>query len=242
MDALLVRERYKVIRVLAVRTDYACVQAVDIMDREVRSCLLNIYEGSLLREYLSCFDRLRDCPAFLDMFLEGDSLVTVFEDREGSNIDQVFYLEDRWTWRKRLDYADQLLAQALNLADLPAPVSCAAMRSENVLVDVNSGRLLLRFQVVPMEGMGPRELVYLTCDQLRKILRSRFESPWEELELMDELSRRPPEGVVQLYALWRAKRDGIQAAYETQERGNFFNRFIQRLVIQIKWRLFGRRR
>ncbi len=242
MDALLVRERYKVIRVLAAQADFVCVQAVDIMDREVRSCLLNIYEGSLLREYLSCFDRLRGCPSFLDMFLEGDSLVTVFEDREGATIDQVFYLEDRWAWRERLDYADQLLAQALNMADMPAPVSCAAMLSENVLVDVNSARLQLRFRVLPLEGMEPRELVYLTCDQLRKILRPRFVSPWEEMELLDELDRRPPEGVVQLYALWRARREGIQAAYEAQEGMNFFSRFFHRLLTQIKWRLFRKRR
>lgn len=242
MDVLLVRERYKVVRVVDVRENYACAQAADILDREVRSCLLNIYEGPLLKEYLACFDRLRDCPDFLDMFLEGDSLVTVFREREGTDIDRVFYLGDKHPWRERLDYADQLLHQALNMADLPAPVSCAAMLSENVLVDENSGRLSLRFRVFPMEGMEPRELVYLTCDQLRKVLRHRFESPREEMELLAELDRRPPLGVVPLYALWRERQGDIRGAYEAMEKRTFIGRFFRRLWTQIKWKLSGRKR
>ena len=35
----MVRERYKVVRVVDIRTDYACAQAVDIMDRSLRECL-----------------------------------------------------------------------------------------------------------------------------------------------------------------------------------------------------------
>lgn len=52
MEDLLVRERYKVIRVLEVRENYAFAEAVDILDRENRLCLLNVYEGPLLRDYL----------------------------------------------------------------------------------------------------------------------------------------------------------------------------------------------
>ena len=59
MDALLVRERYKVVRVIDSREDYAFAEAVDILDRETGSCLLNLYEGPLLRRYLPCFDHLK---------------------------------------------------------------------------------------------------------------------------------------------------------------------------------------
>ena len=62
MDTMLVRERYKVVQVLDVRENYAFVEAVDILDREKNSCLLNIYEGPLLRAYLPCFDQLGACP------------------------------------------------------------------------------------------------------------------------------------------------------------------------------------
>ncbi len=241
MDAFWVRERYKVVRVIQVQEHYACVQAVDILDREVRSCLLNIYEGPLLKEQLPGFDQLRGCPAFLDMFLERGSLVTVFEDREGSRIDQVFYLGDKHPWRTRLDYAGQLMDQALNMADLPAPVSCAAMLSDNVLVEEKSGRLRFRFQVVPLEGMCPRELAYLTGDQLRKLLRPRFGSPREELELLEELERRDLPNVVALYALWRERRDGIQAAYEDLEGRTFLGRFFRQAWTYLKWRWSGGR-
>ena len=64
MDTLLVRERYKLVRVLETRENYACAEAVDILDREKRSCLLNIYEGPLLRAELA---RAEDSILYYDM-------------------------------------------------------------------------------------------------------------------------------------------------------------------------------
>ena len=61
------------------------------------------------------------------MFLEGESLVTVFDDCGGVPIDQVFYRGDRHSWQTRLDYAQALLHRALSMADLPPEVSCAAV-------------------------------------------------------------------------------------------------------------------
>lgn len=147
METMLVRERYKVIRVLDARENYAFAEAVDILDREKPSCLLNIYEGPFLRAYLDCFDQLESCPAYRGMFLEGDSLVTVFSVCGGRPIDQVFYRGDRHHWRTRLEYAELLLHEALNMADLPPAVSCAALLSENVLIDELNRAIRLRFKV-----------------------------------------------------------------------------------------------
>ena len=224
MDTMLVRERYKVVQVLDVRENYAFVEAVDILDREKNSCLLNIYEGPLLRAYLPCFDRLDACPDFQGVFLEGESLAAVFRYRAGPSIDQVFYRGDRHPWRERLAYAQELLHQVLNMADLPAQVSCAALLSENVLVDERNHEIHLRFQVAPMEEMNGRELVYLACDQLRKILLPRFSAPREQLEFLDLLEEGGCTTAVQLYSLWRERQPVIQEAYELEKR-NFFRRW-----------------
>lgn len=237
MDTMLVRERYKVVRVPDSRENYAFAEAVDILDREQSGCLLNIYEGPLLREYLPCFDRLDACPAFLDLFLEGDSLVTVFRDCGGTPIDQVFYRGDSHSWQTRLEMAERLFHQALCLSDLPPAVSCAAFLSENVRVDEGSGELSLRFRILPLEGMNSRELVYLTCDQARKILLPRFASPREELEFLDELERGSCTGVVQLYALWREHRAEIRSAYEALDKQNFFRRWCSLLWGRVKRRM-----
>ena len=243
MEALLVRERYKVVRVLRAEECYAFAEAVDILDREKGTCLLNIYEGPLLRTYLPYFDQMQSCPAFRGMFLDGESLVTVFDDCVGTPIDQVFYRGDRHHWRTRLDYAQRLLHQALSMADLPAAVSCAAMLSENVRIDFKSGTLALRFQEVPLEGMVPRELVYLTCDQLRKILLPRSSSPVEELMLLDELDRGNCKTVVQLYALWRERQGALQEAYEALDKKNFFQRWCALLWGRVKrWSARRKRR
>ena len=242
VEAMLIREQYKVVRVLEAQEDYAFAEAVDILDREKRTVLLDLYEGPLLRAYLPCFDQMGGCPAFQGMFLDGESLVAVFEDCGGTPIDQVFYRGDRHDWRTRLEFAEQLLHAALNMADLPPAVSCAAMLSDNVRIDWEDRRLALRFHVVPMEGMNPRELVYLTCDQLRKILLPRAGSPMEELDLLDELDRGTCTSVVQLYALWRERKDALQAAYEALEKKNFFRRWCSLLLGRIRRRARRKRR
>lgn len=242
MDALLIRERYKVVRVLDAREDYAFVQAVDILDREQSTYLLNLYEGPLLRAYLPCFERTRSCAAFLEMFLEGDSLVTVFREFHGKPIDQVFFRGDGHDWRTRLDYAEMLLHQALNMADLPAELSCAAMLSENILVSEDDREINFRFKVAPVEGMNPRELVYLTGDQLRKILRPRFSTPREQMDFLDEATGGKYATIVQLYSLWRERKERIREACEKLEKKNFVSRLISLALGRIRRMLAGRDR
>lgn len=242
MDALLIRERYKVVRVLDARDNYAFIEAVDILDREQSTCLMNLYEGPQLRAYLPCYDRARSCASFLDMFLEGESLVTVFRDYQGKPIDQVFFRGDKHDWRTRLDYAGLLLHQALNMADLPVELSCAAMLSENVLVSEEDREIRLRFKVAPLEGMNPRELVYLTGDQLRKILLPRFNTPREQMDFLDEALGGKYVTIVQLYSLWREWKGRIQEAYEKLEKKNFISRLISLLIGRVKRMPAGRNR
>lgn len=231
---MLVRERYKVVRVTDSREDYAFAEAVDILDREMSGCLLNLYEGPLLRRYLDCFDHLSGCPAFQGMFLEGESLVAVFQDCAGVPIDQVFYLGDSHSWQERLFYAGALFQAVLNLADLSPEVACALLLSENVRVDQTNRRICLRFHVVPMEEMNAREAAYLAGDQARKILRPRWTSPREELELLDELERGSCTSPVQLYALWRSRGGEIREAYEALYKKNFVRRWCSLLVGRVK--------
>ena len=241
MDAILIRERYKVVRVTDSRENYAFAEAVDILDRETGNGLLNLYEGPLLRQYLPCFDRLEVCPAFLGIFLEGESLVAVFRDCGGTPIDQIFFLGDSHDWQERLYYAGALFQQVLNLADLPCEVACALLLSENVRIDLNNRKVCLRFHAVPLEGMNPREVVLLAGDQIRKILRPRFSSPREELDFLDELERGSCTSVVQLYALWRSRSEAIWAAYEALAKKNFVRRWCSLLLGRVKRRIARRK-
>ena len=241
MDAMLVRERYKVVRVTDSRENYAFAEAVDILDREMSGCLLNLYEGPLLRRYLDCFDRLKGSSAFREMFLDGESLVAVFRDCGGAPIDQVFYKGDSHGWRDRLYYAGELMRQVLNLSDLPAEVACALLLSENVRVDTNNRKVCLRFHAAPMEDMNPREVVYLAGDQACKVLRPRFASPRAELEFLDELERGSCTGPVQLYALWRNRETEIREAYEDLEKKNFVRRWCALLLGRVRWRAARRK-
>ena len=137
MNTVLIRERYKVVRVLYSEPDYAFVEAVDIQERETPTRQINLYEGELLHRYgrLCAGIDPADCPAFQGMFLCGDTLAAVFEDCGGVPIDQVFYKGDRWPLADRLEFAELVLHRALEMANLPPEISCAAMLSENLCVD-----------------------------------------------------------------------------------------------------------
>lgn len=242
MDAMLVRERYKVVRVTDSRENYAFAEAVDILDRETRGCLLNLYEGPLLRQYLPCFDRLKGCGAFQTAFVEGDSLVAVFQDGGGIPIDQIFYQGDSHSWQNRLYYAGQLFQQVLNLADLPPEVACALLLSDNVRVDQKNRRICLRFHVAPLEGMNPREVVYLAGDQARKILHARLSSPRQELDFLDELEQGSCSNAVQLYALWRTREAEIREAYEALQKKNVVRRWCSLLAGRVRRRAVRRKK
>jgi len=220
LDTMLIRERYKVVRVLEAQEYYAFMEAVDIQDRENNTCLLNVYEGPLLRRYLDCFEQMSDCPGFQRIFLAGESLVAVFDECLGRTIDEVFYLGAEHNWKTRLVYTELLLHKALSLANLPPLVSCAAFLSENVFVDLPGDRVRLRYRVRPMEDMNRRELALLAGDQVKKILLGGFSAPEEELVFLNRLDDGSFESVVQLYSLWHAEREKLQTAYEEREERN----------------------
>lgn len=227
MSVMLIREQYKVIHVLQARQGYGLAEAVDISERETPTRLLNLYEGELLHRYGVVYSALKpsSCPEYCGMFLEGNTLVAVFDaGRHGIPIDEVFCKGDDWTWDQRLELAERLLHRALLLADLPPEIACAAMMSENVLVDPESGQWHLRFAIRPMEPVNARELALLTGDQLKKVLPQTLRSPEIETAFRERLDRGEFQTVMALYACWRELRPRLQEEYEAFANMGFFKR------------------
>ena len=238
METMLIRETYKMIRVLDTKEDYAFLECVNIRDREKRACLLNLYEGDLLPVYLDLYDRAGNWPAFKEVFLAGNTLVSVVDPVKGEPIDQVFYRGADLPWQNRLELAEQLLHKALTLSELPAQMACAAMLSENLLVDLTEQQIHIRWHLVPMEEMNSRELVYLTVDQLQKILLERLNIPQAERDFMDLLKSGTCTSVVQLYSLWREWQGVILAGYQELEKQSIVRRWLGNLwrMIKYKWK------
>ncbi len=226
MDSLLIRERYKVVRVIAAQPDYALLEAVDISDRETPSCLLNLYEGELLHRYARICAGIRkeDCPAFRGMFLEKGTLVAAFDRSSGEPIDRVFYRGDEWKWEDRLEYAELMLHRALTFANLPPEVSCAALLSDNLLIDLKNKRVNIRWMLQPMEEMNAREAALIAADQVRKILPPSLRAGKEEQKWMDQLEAGTLRNVVALYGAWREAVDAIREEREAFERKGFVRR------------------
>ncbi len=226
MGSLLIRERFKVVRVIALQPDYALLEAVDISDRETPACLLNLYEGEQLHRYARICTGIKreDCPAFRGMFLEKGTLVAAFDRSSGSPIDSLFYRGDRWSWKERLDYAELMLHRALSLANLPPEVGCAALMSDNVLFDLANNRVNTRWMIRPMEEMNPREAALLAADQVRKILPLSLQAGPEEQRFLDRLEEGMFPSVVALYGCWREVQAAIREEREAFEEKSFIRR------------------
>jgi len=237
----MIRERYKVIQVQEAAQDYAFAEAVDISEREVPVRLLNVYEGGLLQVYARIYSGPLGCEEFCGAFLSDDSLVSVFRPCEGVPIDRVFYKGADWDWKERMYYAEQILHQALSMADLPFEVSCAAMLSQNVRIDTKTRKLSLRFCIPPMEGMNARELTLLASDQALKIFTPRFRQGDAEYGFCKKLQRGEFTSVVALYAAWRRVEEEIKAEYEALDKKNTLERWLAFLLKKVK-RLFKRKR
>ena len=226
MAALLIRERYKVVRVIAAEPGYALLEAVDISDRETPVCLLNLYEGELLHRYARICTGIRreDCPAFRGVFLERGTLVAAFDLAEGEAIDSLFYRGDSWSWEDRLAYAELLLNRALSLANLPPEAGCAALLSDNLRFDRKTNRVVIRWMLRPMEEMNPRETALLAADQVRKILPRSLSAGKEESRFLDELEEGRFRSVVALYGRWREAEKAIRREREEFAKMNFLRK------------------
>ena len=210
----MIRSRYKVTHVRLAKENYAALLAVDIESRDKREYLLNVYEGDLVKRYVDCFDRLRHCPQYHGIFMDRGSLVAVFDEAEGEPIDQVVYRGASVSWQKRIAFADQLFHPGLSISDFPPEISCAALLSENLLFRPLEDRILPRYQVVPMEGMNPREAALLLADQAKKILLRRFASPDAEITFLESLEEQVFHTPVELYGHWLQHRPAIVQGYE----------------------------
>ena len=241
MESMLIRERYKVARILWAQRDYALAEAADIQDRATPVRLLNLYEGELRRRYGKICSGIRaeDCPAFRGMFLENETLAVVFDDCKGVAIDELFFKGDKWGWRERLDYAELVLHHALSLFALPPEVSCAAMLSENLLFDPEKKTVVSRPMIPPMEPMNLRELALLAGDQIQKILPRRLSCGKIENAFLDRVERGEFASMVPFYSAWREARKEIEKEREAFDASNPVSRalyLLKRALLRIRFK------
>ena len=117
----------------------------------------------------------------------------------------------------RLAFAELVLHRALEMANLPPEISCAAMLSENLFVDAEERRVRLRYMLRPLPEMNPRELALLAGDQVKKILPRRRTALEAEWAFRDELEQGLFHSVVALYARWREAQRDIRQQQEEFE-------------------------
>lgn len=206
MSTLIVKERYKVIRVLKLKEHFSALQAVDITTRSNEQYILNVYDGDLIKPYVTYLSSVDKSPEFVEMFIREDSLVAVFKYSDGLDMDTFFKKGNSLTDDERLMYADRLYDLALSICDYSPYVSCPLMLSSQLRPLPADKKIGLRYIIEPMEGMNERELALLLRDQLIKILDVRFDTAWAVRRYLFELRHKDCRSVTQMCSEWRLQR------------------------------------
>ena len=116
-------------------------------------------------------------------------------------------------------------------------MGCAALLSDNVLIEPKEHRVSIRWKLAPMEEMNPRETALLAADQVKKILPRTLKAGKEEVRFLDDLEAGSFRNVVSLYSRWREAEQAIRDEREEFQRKSF----IRRGLIMLG-RVFRRRR
>ena len=236
MQPILIKQQYKVIQVLCAEEDFAAFLAVDIESREKKEYLLNVYEDARIKQYISAFSELKHCPQFVEMFAGEGMLAVVFTYRAGTCIDDVFYKGAEVDWRTRMHYAQLLFHLGLSVYNFPCEIGCAALLSCNLVLRMNEKTLETNYLVRPMDGMNERELTFLVCDQIKKVLLKRYSSPNAELSLLQTLEAGRFKNAKELYAYWVRVKDTIYAEYEKIEAKPAVGRALYLLFLNLgRW-------
>lgn len=231
---IIVKSRYKVTRVVYAETGYAALEAVNIEERGNPEVLLNVYEGEARKRFIRWFDSYSRCADFIECFISGESFVVAFRLNSGEAIDEVFYLDSKHTPEERILYADRLLTELIKIADIPYDISCPAMLSDNILLNLKDHAVSFRWQLRPLAETNERELICLTTDQLEKILIKRISAADSERDFMDELNSGKIVNMSALYSLWLDKKPVIEEEYKLINGKNFFSRWIYLLWHALK--------
>ena len=222
MEIQLVKSRYKITQVLRAGKDFAAFLAVDIESRDHTEYLLNVYEGAAGKRYVGRFESLRHCPEYVGMFTSDGALVSVFSYKQAENIDEFFYRGAKVSWRRRLDFAQQLFHLALSVWEYPPEISCAAFLTENLRLLPHDNKLFVNYLLPPMDsmdsldslaGMNNRELLYLLSDQVQKVLMRRFQMCAAELDFLEELESGVFTSITVLYSAWQKLERELSAEY-----------------------------
>jgi hypothetical protein len=239
MEMSLIRSRYKVTGVIQAEKNYAALRAVNIERGDTREYLLNVYEGGQARRYAACFESLRHCPEFREVFIAGGALISVFDYTDAPDIDRMFYKGAAVPWRVRVDYAQLLFHLSLSVSDCPSELACAAFYSENLIPLPKETRLAVNFAVHPAHANG-RELIFLLTDQIKKVLLRRYGSPAAELDFLEELDSWRYDTVGKLYSRWQEVKPAISKEYEALAGMNALGRAMKLVLASLKRRAAAR--
>ena len=240
MNTLIVKGKYKVIRILRTEEHYAACEAVDISDPGNGKVILNIYDGELIKPYIGYIEGLRHCAEYIEMFLSDESAVAAFRYTEGKNIDTVFFMGHKVPALECFECADRLIEKAIAISDYPSNVSCPLLMTDQLLYEKNQKDFKFLYMIVPLSEMNERELCLLLEDQLKKILAIRYDTPLKLRRFVREMEGTSFETVIRLSSFWHAERAEIREEIEDFSNKGFLARIFG--IIRINFRDFIEKR
>lgn len=221
MQTLIKEGKYKVIDYLSSDDNYSSAIAVDIEDNEHRKVLINSYLNALdIRRLVPIFFDVSKSGVedFVEYYTEYGKVNVVFRYHVGKKLALVFDKKNAMEKLKRLEMEEALLHEAVCMSSMPQELLCAALRTENAVVSLESGRLKFNLCARAENLVRTEWLLDQLSDMSELIFKRRFIMLACELDFLDELRTGGFDNVTAVYSAWRELRPAIESGYEALKK------------------------
>ena len=240
----IIREKYKIEYELRTNPDYTAFRAVNIVERDKNTYLLNVYSNESVKKYVKIFHDLKNCPEFKETFVYKGKLAAVFEYKSGEDINAIFKRKAALEVDYRIKSVEQMLNIGLISESFPDDIKCRIINHENFMVRRSSEEITLNFIIDP--EVYNKSYVDTLISEIRKMLPMSFTEPIIEREFFLLLKRNPVKDAIELYARWKKIKAALVKEYNRQVSMPIIERIFSIIFQNIKWiftsRFIGRKK
>ncbi len=228
MQGIIDSGKYKIIEVLRSTENYEADLCIDVLvNNGYEMQIVNTYKSrETIQEFLPLYYGMKkdNCRDFTGVSTADGSVSAAFLWHGGERIEEYFRknLLSKEDYSVRLEYADRLLAAALELDMLDDRLAAAALDDSTMTVDVKDRRINFNYMVYP----GIEYSDGFRCIKLGKILRLIFPPDRYLPEEIDSFTEKMCSGkylnCVEMYSSWREIREQAEKTRRLYENETFF--------------------
>ncbi len=224
--------KYKIIEILESNDDYEASLCMDVaVNNDYAMYIVNKYKSkTVLCEFLPlCYTLSKDsCRDFVELITSDGSVAALFKYYTGTKIYDFFVKGRVLTYEERMEYANLLLAAALELDMLEDYLAYCALQPDCVRVDKTNKRIGFNYIVPPKKEEIPENFKSSSLGAMLRAIFPRERYLPAEIEdfYMDVESGRY-QSCLEIFSAWRTIRNAADKSHELYLKESIVQYFIR---------------